>query len=84
MAKLEILSEGNWWSEGPENRIFFSCVLNKQTISTQFDLREFVQWYEWDGRVAGQEAGFHCTKCDSLLAGSMAKYGNRMKLWPPD
>jgi hypothetical protein len=49
-------------------------------LEKRFQLPAFVGWYEYDGRVAGHEAGFHCKECNSLLVGGMATYGG--ELWP--
>lgn len=78
---IAIAAKGDWWGSGSSRNIYFNCVLDSSAIREQFKLPEFVEWYEYDGRVAGQEAGFHCKKCNSLLVGGLAEYGG--KVWPP-
>jgi len=77
---LPVAARGNWWEKGEGNNIYFGCVLNRALLEKRFQLPAFVGWYEYDGRVAGHEAGFHCKECNSLLVGGMATYGGEW--WP--
>jgi len=79
-AGLEIEAQGDWWGKGTKQNVYFSCILNQSVLKTAYNLPEFVEWYEWDGRVAGHEAGFHCKQCDSLLVGKLPQYGKL--IWP--
>jgi len=76
---VAVVASGDWWGEGLKNRIYFNCVLDRLPIEHAFGMPSFVEWYEYDGRVAGVEAGFHCKECNSLLVGGL--YGG--KLWSP-
>lgn len=78
---IGIAASGNWWGSGSGNDIYFDCVLARSRIEQSFDLPDCVEWYEYDGRVSGHEAGFHCKRCNSLLVGGLAAYGGTS--WPP-
>jgi len=77
---MEVATSGDWWGNGCHQSVYFNCVLTRGIIENLFHLPEFVEWYEYDGRVAGHEAGFHCKKCNSLLVGGFPAYGG--KQWP--
>lgn len=79
-AGLKIEASGDWWGNSSTQNIYFACALNKAALVKEYILPDFIEWYEWDGRVAGHEAGFHCKRCDSLLVGSLNLYEKR--IWP--
>lgn len=80
-AGIRIVTSENWWSADHEGGcVYFACVLKRARIERGFKLPVFVEWYEYDGHVAGHEAGFHCKQCNSLLAGGLKKHGE--KSWP--
>jgi hypothetical protein len=79
-AGIELIASGDWWGNGSVQSVYFNCVLNQKLITSAFQLPVFVEWYEYDGRVAGHEAGFHCKQCNSQLVGGVPAYGG--KWWP--
>ena len=79
-AGIDLTASGDWWGNGSVNNVYFNCVLDQGAIASMFQLPDFVEWYEYDGRVAGHEAGFHCKQCNSLLVGGISAYGG--KVWP--
>jgi hypothetical protein len=70
---IAIEATGDWWGTGHKNNIYFDCVINERKARKQFSLPDFVKWHEYDGRAGGQEAGFQCEKCDSLLVGNIPR-----------
>lgn len=78
---IEVGAAGDWWGNGSVQSVYFNCVLSQERICNLFQLPAFVEWYEYDGRVAGHEAGFHCKQCNSQLVGGVSTYGG--KVWPP-
>ncbi|MDR3157538.1 MAG: hypothetical protein LBU11_00695 [Zoogloeaceae bacterium] len=81
VSGIGVVTSENWWSADLSGGcVYFACVLKRSRIECGFNLPSFVEWYEHDGHVAGHEAGFHCTQCNSLLAGGLKKYGG--KSWP--
>jgi len=78
---ISVSATGDWWQSGTSDNLYLNCILNKQKINEQFELPSFVEWYEYDGRVAGHEEGLYCKKCNSLLVGGHHVYGG-MVLWP--
>jgi hypothetical protein len=79
-AGISVTATGDWWGKGHQKNIYFNCVLARSRIERLFKLPPCVEWYEYDGRAAGHEAGFHCKQCSSVLVGGFAKYGG--KRWP--
>ena len=79
-AGVIIVTYGDWWGTGNKQNIYFDCVLDQKAIEKEFELAPFVEWYEYDGRVAGSEAGYECKQCSSLLVGKLALYGGEQ--WP--
>lgn len=79
-AGLEVAATGDWWGSGSAKSVYFACVLARDVIERSFRLPDFVEWHEYDGRAAGHEAGWRCKRCNSLLVGGCATYGDRV--WP--
>jgi hypothetical protein len=63
------LETKDWNDREAGFRVYFRARIDPVATRAQFQLPEFVEYYEWDGRVGGQEAGFCCTRCDSAVLG---------------
>jgi hypothetical protein len=59
------------WSKGDAAGfwLYFRARIDPDATRRQFHLPEGIEYDEWDGRVAGSEAGFHCTSCNSGVMG---------------
>jgi hypothetical protein len=78
--KVGVTATGDWWGSGSTKNVYLDCSLDRSAVEAAFLLPMFVEWYEYDGRVAEQEAGFRCKQCNSILVGNMAGYSS--KVWP--
>lgn len=80
---VEIEVEGDWWGTGIKKSVYFKCILDQSRIRKRFDIDASIEWTEYDGRVAGHEAGFHCSQCKSFLVGAHPNYLEHYQtLWP--
>ena len=83
LADLEIEVEGDWWGTGSGKSVYFKCILDPSQIRERYDVDACVEWTEYDGRMAGHEAGFHCPQCKSFLVGGHPNYSEIYKIkWP--
>jgi hypothetical protein len=60
-----------------ENRTtWFMCdaTFDEPSLRTRLALPEFVTYSEYDGRVAGSDATFACTRCDHAILGCHPNY----------
>jgi hypothetical protein len=63
------LEDKDWDNSAAGFWVYFGARIEPVATRAQFNLPEFVEYYEWNGRVAGQEAGFTCTRCHSAVMG---------------
>jgi len=72
--------EGKSWWRGRYDTspgggwLYFRCFLDREALSARLGLGPPVTYDEYDGRVAGHEAGFYCTACDSAVVGVHRNY----------
>jgi hypothetical protein len=68
--------ERSWWNPtAPSGEwFFFDCYLDPESLRKRLGLPPFVEYSEYDGRVAGQEAGFFCCRCNSAIMGHHLYY----------
>lgn len=82
-AGIEIEVEGDWWGTGNEKSVYFKCILDQPLIRERYHIDATVNWTEYDGRLAGHEAGFHCSECKSFLVGGHLNYAEHYPIaWP--
>ena len=63
--------------------VYFDCYFDEQKIRQRFNLPKTVKYYEYDGRVAGQESGFIDELTNDAVLGNHPLYGknrNRKKI----
>ena len=63
-----------------ENRLtWFMCdaTFDEPSLRTRLRLPEFVTYREYDGRVAGSDATFACSRCDQVILGYHPLYAPR-------
>jgi hypothetical protein len=58
----------SWWEKPTGGWVAFECYL-APSLRDRFKLPEFVRYEKYDGKVAGNEAGFFCTRCESGVMG---------------
>jgi hypothetical protein len=61
-----------WEGKYEEKRglwVYFSVRLDPAIVRQQYDLPDFVEYDEWNGRAAGADAGFQCMQCESAIQG---------------
>lgn len=72
---IPIEYEGVWWGGSSQTySIYFDCYLDEKSLRRKFKLGKEVVYYEYDGRAAGQEAGFMCSICKCCIAGNHKLY----------
>ncbi len=59
----------SWWGDSRGVWVYFDCCLDADGIRASYGLPPFVEYSEYDGKVAGQEAGFECPRCQSAVMG---------------
>jgi hypothetical protein len=64
---------GSWWSLQSGGWVAFECYL-APSLRDRFRLAEFVRYETFDGKAAGQEAGFCCPRCESGVVGAHLRY----------
>jgi hypothetical protein len=64
---------GSWWSRQSGGWVAFACGL-APSLRDRFRLPEFVGYETYDGKAAGQEAGFRCMRCESGVMGVHPAY----------
>jgi hypothetical protein len=64
----------SWWGTSRGMWIYFRCFLEEGALRRRFNLPESVRYSEYDGGVAGQEAGFVCSECESAVVGVHRRY----------
>ena len=71
---VAVEAEGaSWWSRCSGGWVYFACSL-APSLHARFHLPDFVRYSEYDGRTAGQEAGFACSRCESGVVGVHPSY----------
>ncbi len=57
---------------------WFTCgaTFDEPVLRTRLSLADFVTYTEWDGRVAGSEATFACTRCNQAILGQHPLYAS--------
>ena len=63
--------------------VYFDCFFDEQKIRERFSLPQTVKYYEYDGKVAGQESGFVDELTNDAVLGNHPLYGqnrNRKKI----
>ena len=56
--------------------VYFKCLLDRRALEKRFDLGKPVHYQEYDGRVAGCEAGFYCQQHDSAVVAVHRNYAS--------
>jgi hypothetical protein len=51
-----------------------ACTFDGPSLRRRLNLPDFVQFEEYDGRVAGSDASFYCTRCKCALMGLHPNY----------
>jgi hypothetical protein len=64
----------SWWGPSRGAWVYFRCFLEEGALRRRFRLPDSVGYSEYDGRVAGQEAGFVCSGCESAVMGVHQNY----------
>lgn len=64
--------------------VYFRARIDPGATRAQFRLPDFVAYHEWDGRVAGNEAGFRCTRCVTGVMGVHAGAAEGHPVFPTD
>jgi hypothetical protein len=64
----------SWWGASNGAWVYFGCCLEPERVRAAYALPQFVEYSEYDGKVAGQEAGFTCTRCQSAVMGAHPLY----------
>jgi len=59
--------EGEW--------VYFDCYFDENRIRERLNLPESVRYYEYDGRVSGQESGFIDEQTNDAVLGNHPLYG---------
>lgn len=72
--RIKVLTEGRYWGDDCGYFLYFDCVLNKESLTKRFNFKYPVEFEEWDGLSAGQEAGFYCRECKTGVVGSIKRY----------
>ena len=81
-ASIPLQYEGkSWWKSSLGMWLYFHCFLDEASLRRRFKLPEFVSYSEYDGHVAGQEAGFVCSNCESAIMGVHRDYAQDVKLF---
>jgi len=69
----------SWWKpKEPGHWVYFNCFLEPVSLRERFKLPKFVEYASYDGRAAGQEAGFICSKCHSAVMGVHENYASEV------
>lgn len=76
------LERKDWNEKGTGFWVFFRSGIDRDATRARFTLPDFVEWHEWDGRVGGHEAGFHCTQCRSGVMGVHPNYADGYPCFP--
>jgi hypothetical protein len=63
------LEDRDWEHKEAGFWVYFRARIDRDATLAQFPMRPIVEWHEWDGRMAGQEAGFECKRCNSAIMG---------------
>ena len=61
--------------------MYFRCFLEEGELRLRLHLPESVRYSEYDGRAAGQEAGFVCSECESAVMGVHRNYAGGVKVF---
>ena len=51
-----------------------SCTFDGPSLRERLNIPAFVQFAEYDGRVAGSDASFYCTQCKCAIMGLHPNY----------
>ena len=62
--------EGEW--------VYFDCYFDENKIREKLDLPSTVKYYEYDGRVSGQESGFIDEQTNDAVLGNHPLYGMKL------
>lgn len=76
------LETKNWEVSNAGFWVYFRVRIDPVATRAQFELPEFVEYHEWDGRVGGSEAGFNCTRCSSAILGVHPSYSKGHPVFP--
>ena len=69
-AGIATQAEGcSWWGPSKGNWVFFNAFLDGDALRRHYRLPDFVTYNAYDGKVAGEEAGFECLRCESAIKG---------------
>jgi len=81
-SSIPIQYEGkSWWGRSRGTWLYFQCFLDDASLRRRFGLPEFVSYSEYDGHVAGQEAGFVCSSCESAIMGVHRDYAQNLSVF---
>lgn len=71
----------SWWGTSRGMWMYFQCFLEADALRQRFNLPQSVHYSEYNGGVAGQEAGFVCSECDSAVMGVHRHYARDVKVF---
>lgn len=74
---------GNYDKSKKGEWVYFDCFFDEQKIRERFNLPQTIKYYEYDGKVAGQESGFVDELTNDAVFGNHPLYGqnrNRKKI----
>lgn len=54
-----------------------NCTFDGEMLRARLELPEFINYEEYDGRVAGSDATFYCKTCNRAIMGLHRRYAPR-------
>jgi hypothetical protein len=80
---IRLTFRGKPWSYNCNEWVYFDCFLDRKAIEQKYQFPSFISYHEYDGRVAGQEAGFVCEKCKTAVMGVHKLYSTNTLIFRP-
>jgi len=80
---MELTFRGKPWGDNCKEWVYFNCYLDRRAIEKKYNFPAFITYHEYDGRVAGQEAGFVCKKCHDAVMGIHKSYSKNKLIFRP-
>jgi hypothetical protein len=61
-----------------DGSLWFMCgaTFDEPALRARLSLPEFVRYAEYDGRAAGSDSTFMCTRCDQVILGPHPQYAS--------
>lgn len=60
--------------------VYYDCYFDAEKIKKRFNLPKIITYFEYDGKMAGQESGFVDETTNDAILGSHPLYGKRRNL----